>query len=164
MTAVALTVALVGNPNCGKTTLFNSLTGRHQRVGNWPGVTVEKKVGTFTLQNSAKDSVELVDLPGTYSLNATSDNLDEVIAQNFIGACEADLLINLLDASSLARGLYLTQGLLKTQQPMIVVVNMLDVAKDYGLELDLEKLSAELGIEIPVGFETLVSKLSLIHI
>jgi ferrous iron transport protein B len=148
MTTVASTVALVGNPNCGKTTLFNSLTGRHQRVGNWPGVTVEKKVGTFTLQDSTKASIELVDLPGTYSLNATKDNLDEVIAQNFIGACEADLLINILDASSLARGLYLTHGLLKTQQPMIVVVNMLDVAKDYGLELDLEKLSAELGCPV----------------
>ena len=142
-------MAFVGNPNCGKTTLFNSLTGRHQRVGNWPGVTVEKKVGTFALAElSQGNSVELVDLPGTYSLNASSDNLDEVIAQNFIGACEADLLINLLDASSLARGLYLTHGLLKTQQPMIVVVNMLDVAKDYGLELDLEKLSAELGCPV----------------
>ena len=148
MTAAALTVALVGNPNCGKTTLFNRLTGRHQRVGNWPGVTVEKKVGTFTLQNSTKDAIELVDLPGTYSLNASSDNLDEVIAQNFINTRKADLVINILDASSLARGLYLTQSLGKTQQPMIVVVNMLDVAKDYGLELDLEKLSAELGCPV----------------
>ena len=142
------TIALVGNPNCGKTTLFNRLTGRNQKIGNWPGVTIEKKAGHFALEHSSKASVELVDLPGTYSLHATSSGLDERIAQSYIETGEADLLINVLDASSLARGLYLTQGLRNTSQPLIVVVNMLDVAQDYGFELDLEKLSDELGCPV----------------
>ena len=101
------TIALVGNPNCGKTTLFNALTGTHQKVGNWPGVTVEQKIGHF---KHAGANFKLVDLPGTYSLHISceDDSIDQQIAQQFILENSADLIINIIDASSLERGLYLT--------------------------------------------------------
>ncbi|MGK0221677.1 MAG: ferrous iron transport protein B, partial [Limisphaerales bacterium] len=126
------TVALVGNPNCGKTTLFNALTGRHQRVGNWPGVTVEKKSGEADLQGL---KLEIIDLPGTYSLTPTSSSLDEQIARQYVESKQADIVVNVLDATSLSRGLYLTNELLKLGQPTIVVLNMLDVAKSQGVEI-----------------------------
>lgn len=142
-----LEVGLVGNPNCGKTTLFNALTGARQQVGNWPGVTVEKKIGFFHFNQT---DVELVDLPGTYSLDffADSTSLDEQVAQKYILSRSADLIINIIDASNLERNLYLTTQLLEMQVPMIVVLNMMDAAKSKGIEIDVEQLSKQLGCPI----------------
>ena len=119
-------VALLGNPNCGKTTLFNLLTGGRQKVGNWPGVTVEKKVGFFSLE--AQD-YELVDLPGVYSLSEDFKALDEKIAQEYLQQGESDLVINVIDASNIERSLVLTQQLLERGIPTLVVANMLDVCE-----------------------------------
>ncbi len=140
-------IALVGNPNCGKTTLFNDLTGTRQRVGNWPGVTVEKKTGTFRHGTSM---VEVVDLPGTYSLDAVGDALDEQIARHFIidQSDEIDVLVNVVDASCLARGLYLTTELLATGKPVVVALNMMDVADRHGLHIDAFGLSGQLGCPV----------------
>lgn len=142
-----LEVGLVGNPNCGKTTLFNALTGARQQVGNWPGVTVEKKVGFFSFNQT---DIELVDLPGTYSLDyfADSTSLDEQVAQKYILSRSADLIINIIDASNLERNLYLTTQLLEMQVPMIVVLNMMDAAKSKGIEIDIEQLSTLLDCSV----------------
>lgn len=147
MSQPAFTIGLVGNPNCGKTTLFNTLTGTRQRVGNWPGVTVERKSGTY--QHSDIE-YEVVDLPGTYSVIADThgDSLDEQIAQQFIINKEADLIINVLDASSLERGLYLTSQLYDAGIPMIVALNMVDVAHSKGLHIDHQALSEQLGCPV----------------
>jgi ferrous iron transport protein B len=143
----AMTVGLVGNPNCGKTTLFNVLTGARQRVGNWPGVTVERKSGSF---KQGEAQVELVDLPGTYSLVMASEtaSVDERIACDYILSGDADLLINILDASHLERNLYLTTQLVEMQVPMIVVLNMMDVARQRGIRIDLKALEKELGCPV----------------
>ena len=143
-------IALVGNPNCGKTTLFNALTGTRQRVGNWPGVTVEKKTGSFHHGTSA---VNVVDLPGTYSLEMGGDAIDEHIAQKFIldgldDGDSTDVLLNVVDASSLARGLYLTTELLATGRPVVVALNMMDVADRHGLHIDTYQLSNHLGCPV----------------
>ena len=128
-------IGVVGNPNCGKTTLFNALTGARQRVGNWPGVTVERKVGRFEIDGVA---FELVDLPGTYSLDASDDDvsLDEAIARDYVAGREADLIVNIVDASNLERNLYLTSQLLEMRVPTVVALNMVDVAAENGIELD----------------------------
>ncbi|GAA6133710.1 Fe(2+) transporter permease subunit FeoB [Oceaniserpentilla sp. 4NH20-0058] len=141
------TIGLVGNPNCGKTTLFNALTGTRQRVGNWPGVTVERKSGSYF---HAQTEYEVVDLPGTYSVIADvqGDSLDEQIAQQFILNKEADLIINVLDASSLERGLYLTSQLYDAGIPMIVALNMVDVAHNKGMHLDHQVLAERLGCPV----------------
>lgn len=133
-------LALVGNPNSGKTTLFNQLTGANQRVGNWPGVTVEKKTGITQFEDYR---LEIIDLPGTYNLSGDFDgeSVDEEIAQQYINDANASLLVNIIDASSLERGLYLTCQLKQSQKPMIVALNMLDVATSKGFEIDIEKLS-----------------------
>lgn len=139
-----LVIGVVGNPNCGKTTLFNALTGTRQRVGNWPGVTVERKSGSFRLGGI---EVELVDLPGTYSLDSGEGevSLDERIARDFVAGREADLILNILDGANLERNLYLTTQLLEMKVPMVVAVNMIDVAEARGLRLDLAALEAHLG-------------------
>lgn len=144
------TVAVVGNPNCGKTTLFNALTGARQHVGNWPGVTVEKKTGEYTHQDKL---VEVVDLPGTYSLEADSDiSLDERVARDYVAAKDADLIINILDASNIERNLYLTSQLIEMRVPMIVMLNMMDVVAQRGLEIDIQQLSQQLACPvIPVA-------------
>ena len=140
------TIAVVGNPNCGKTTLFNALTGSHQSVGNWPGVTVEKKVGHFSLENK---EITLVDLPGIYSIQpSASSSEDERVARNYILEDEAELIVNIVDASNLERNLYLTAQLIEMQVPMVVAVNMLDAAKHHGISIDLEKLSKELDCPV----------------
>lgn len=140
------TVCVVGNPNCGKTTLFNALTGSKQRVGNWPGVTVDKKTGYYTYGD---DEVELVDIPGIYSITpSSSSGEDERIARDYILAGEAEAVVNIVDASNLERNLYLTAQLIEMQVPMIVVVNMLDIAKQHRLEIDLDALSRELGCPV----------------
>lgn len=125
----ALTVGVVGNPNCGKTTLFNALTGARQQVGNWPGVTVDRKVGFYTYEDDAHGEVkvELVDTPGIYSLSAAS--LDEEVARNFILSREAALIINIVDASNIERNLYLTTQLLEMRAPLLVALNMMDMAE-----------------------------------
>lgn len=146
------TIALVGNPNCGKTTLFNALTGRHQRVGNWPGVTVEKKSGIVKIDNQ---QLEIIDLPGTYSLAPVSDSLDEQIARQFVESNQADVVVNIIDATSLSRGLFLTNELLKLGQPTVVVLNMLDVARRQGIEIDADALAVHLGCPV---IETVASR------
>jgi ferrous iron transport protein B len=141
------TVGVVGNPNCGKTTLFNALTGAKQHVGNWPGVTVEKKTGEYRFANK---TIELVDLPGTYSLEAADDqvSLDEKVARDFVASKEADLIINIVDASSLERNLYLTSQLVEMRVPMILVLNMMDAVKKRGIRIDIDALSTVLGCPV----------------
>jgi len=141
------TLAIVGNPNCGKTTLFNALTGARQRVGNWPGVTVEKRSGVYTFESHC---VEVVDLPGTYCLDVVDStvSLDEKVARDYILEREADLIVNILDASNIERNLYLTTELLDMGVPMIVVLNMMDVAKEKGMVIDVDKLSQALGCPV----------------
>lgn len=134
------TIALAGNPNCGKTTIFNALTGLRQRVGNWPGVTVEKRSGSF---EQGGETIDVVDLPGTYSLSARSE--DERVASHVLTQADVDLLVNVLDASNLERNLYLTSQLLELKKPMVFVLNMMDDAKTQGLELDVATLSKLLG-------------------
>ncbi|PVZ84618.1 ferrous iron transport protein B [Serratia sp. S1B] len=142
-----ITIGLIGNPNSGKTTLFNQLTGSRQRVGNWAGVTVERKEGQFSTPQS---QVTLVDLPGTYSLTTISaqTSLDEQIACHYILGGEADLLINVVDASNLERNLYLTLQLLELGIPCIVALNMQDIAKSQNIEIDIDALSAQLGCPV----------------
>ena len=140
------TLCVVGNPNCGKTTLFNALTGSRQHVGNWPGVTVDKKVGHFKL---GADEIDLVDLPGIYSITpSSSTSEDERIARDYILSDEAEAVLNIVDASNLERNLYLTAQLIEMRVPMIVVVNMLDIAKQHRLSIDLNALSRELGCPV----------------
>jgi ferrous iron transport protein B len=157
----ASVIALVGNPNCGKTTLFNALTGARQRVGNWPGVTVEKKTGQF---EHAGQSIEVVDLPGTYTLGSPELDgaLDERIAQAFLAAGTARLIVNIVDASNLERNLYLTVQLLEMHLPVVVALNMMDVASDRRMRIDAERLAHRLGcLVVPIvaarkrGIETL---------
>ncbi|HYN76854.1 MAG TPA: Fe(2+) transporter permease subunit FeoB [Lamprocystis sp. (in: g-proteobacteria)] len=149
--STAFTIGVVGNPNCGKTTLFNALTGSRQRVGNWPGVTVERKTGNYRFEGV---DFNLVDLPGTYSLDvfgAGTDqdvSLDERIARDFVHAREADLILNILDAASLERNLYLTTQLIEMGRPMVLALNMIDTARDRGLRIDVDDLARRLGCPV----------------
>ncbi|RDI46936.1 Fe(2+) transporter permease subunit FeoB [Aquicella lusitana] len=140
-------IALVGNPNCGKTTLFNALTGARQRVGNWPGVTVERKSGSFT---EGTTLVEVVDLPGVYSLTLASESaaMDERIACEYLLEQHPNVIVNIVDASNLERHLYLTLQLLEMNAPVILVLNMMDVAQARGIQIDIAKLSHELGCPV----------------
>lgn len=136
-------IALAGNPNCGKTTMFNNITGAKQHVGNYPGVTVEKKEGHTNF-----DGHELlfIDLPGTYSLTARS--LDELVARNVIVNDNPDVIVNVLDASNLERNLYLAAQLLELEKPMVIALNMSDVAEDMGIKYDIKKMSELTGATI----------------
>lgn len=136
-------IAVVGNPNSGKTTLFNGLTGSRQRIGNWPGVTVEKKEGTVALDGK---NVIMVDLPGVYSLAAHSE--DEKIARNYILGGEPGMVVNIVDAANLERNLYLTTQLLEMRVPLLLVVNMQDLAAKKGVTLDLVLLEKKLGCPV----------------
>lgn len=139
-------VCVVGNPNCGKTTFFNGLTGSHQQVGNWPGVTVDKKTGHFSHRGQ---EIDIVDLPGIYSITpAANSSEDERVARDYILSGESQAVINIIDASNLERNLYLTTQLIEMQVPMIVVVNMLDIARQHRLEVHLEKLQDALGCPV----------------
>ena len=138
-------IALVGNPNCGKTTLFNALTGARHHVGNWPGVTVEKKSGEYRHEGK---TVEVIDLPGTYSLDLQQASLDERVAHDFIAGGTADLIVNIVDAANLERNLYLTTQLAAMQVPMLVVLNMVDVAEAKGQPVDAQALAARLGCPV----------------
>ena len=139
-------ISLIGNPNCGKTTVFNALTGSRQRVGNWPGVTVDKKTGNFSYDGH---DIEVVDLPGIYSVTPTSvSGEDEVVARNYLLSGEAQVVVNIIDASNLERNLYLTSQLLEMGVPVLVVVNMLDIAKQHKIKLDLKALENQLGCPV----------------
>ncbi|MCG3171754.1 MAG: Fe(2+) transporter FeoB [Pseudomonadales bacterium] len=147
MRGKSFTIALVGNPNCGKTTLFNRLTGSHQSVGNWPGVTVERKTGTFTHEGL---NIRVVDLPGTFSLHVSRDDdaLDQQIAQAYVLSREADLIVNIVDAASIARGLYLSSQIFDANVPVVVALNMIDVAHSQGLHVDPHRLANCLGCPV----------------
>jgi ferrous iron transport protein B len=142
-------VALIGNPNCGKTTLFNALTGMRQKVGNYPGVTVEKKEGRLSL--GANLEANLLDLPGTYSLNATSPD-EKVATDILLGRVDhtpvPELVVCVVDASNIERNLYLVSQIVDRQLPVIVALNMVDVAEDAGIEVDVQTLSRELGVTV----------------
>ncbi|MCC5791209.1 MAG: Fe(2+) transporter permease subunit FeoB [Legionellaceae bacterium] len=140
-------IVLVGNPNCGKTTLFNSLTGEHQRVGNWPGVTVEQKTGSLKLANSRH---QLTDLPGVYSMVSLGQTagLDEQIAAKAILELDYDVMINVVDACHLERHLYLTTQLIELGKPLILALNMSDRAAQQGIQIDSDRLAKTLGCPV----------------
>ena len=137
------TIAIAGNPNCGKTALFNALTGARQHVGNWPGVTVEKKEGYFELGDQ---HIRVVDLPGTYALFANAE--DERAAVDYLLTREADLIINIIDASNIERNLFLTSQLVDMQIPMVIAANMIDIAEQRGLHLDLDIIAERFGVPV----------------
>ena len=138
-----ITVALAGNPNSGKSSVFNMLTGARQHVGNYPGVTVEKKEGQCTYRNH---EITFVDLPGTYSLTAYSD--EELIARHFILQEQPDVVVDVVDASNIERNLYLGTQLIEMNAPLVFAFNMSDLAKRRGLEFDLEQLAQLLEARI----------------
>jgi len=138
-----IVLALAGNPNSGKSTIFNELTGAHQHVGNWPGVTVEHKEGMTRLGDQR---FRVVDLPGIYSLSPYSQ--EEVIARNFLLDGQVDVIVNVVDASNLERNLYLTTQLLELGLPVIVALNMIDVAESMGQEIDVKKFASLMGVEV----------------
>ena len=137
-----LKIALAGNPNCGKTTLFNALTGSNQFVGNWPGVTVEKKEGKL----KGHKNVIVMDLPGIYSLSPYT--LEEVVARNYLIGERPDAILNIIDGTNLERNLYLTTQLVELDIPVVIAVNMMDVVKKNGDKIDIKELSRELGCEV----------------
>jgi ferrous iron transport protein B len=143
MSEKSIKVAIAGNPNCGKTALFNALTGGRQQVGNWPGVTVERRIGAAEYDDH---QLEIVDLPGTYSLSPLTP--DQVVARDYIASGEPDVVINIVDGSNLERNLYLTTQLLELGVPLVVAVNMMDVVRSRGDELDFAQLSHLLGCPV----------------
>ena len=139
---MSVKIALAGNPNCGKTTLFNALTGSNQFVGNWPGVTVEKKEGKL---KGHKDVV-LTDLPGIYSLSPYT--LEEVVARNYILQEKPDAIINIVDGTNIERNLYLTTQLIETGVPVVIALNMTDLLEKRGIKIDTKRLSMLLDCPI----------------
>ena len=137
-------VGFVGNPNCGKTTLFNAYTGANLKVANWPGVTVEKMEGETRYKGQ---KLKLIDLPGIYSL--TSYSIEEKVSRRCIMEREVDVIINIVDASALERNLYLTMQLLELGKPVVLALNMMDIVEERGMEIDLHRLPEMLG-GIPV--------------
>lgn len=139
---MAITIALAGNPNCGKTTLFNELTGSKQHVGNWPGVTVDRKDGVY----KKNKEVVILDLPGTYSLSPYS--AEEIVARDYIVKEKPDAVIDIVDGTSIERNLYLSLQILETRIPMVIAVNMMDEVEARGDKIDCEKLSKALGVPV----------------
>lgn len=136
----SLTIALAGNPNAGKSTLFNALTGLRQHVGNWPGKTVERRAGVF---RAGGQEVTLIDLPGAYSLSAHSP--EEIVARDCLVDTPPDAVINVIDATNLERNLYLTVQLLEMETPVVIALNMADALRKQGATIDAARLSALLG-------------------
>lgn len=154
-----INVGFVGNPNCGKTTLFNAYTGANLKVANWPGVTVEKKEGYTSYEGK---EFKLIDLPGIYSLS--SYTIEETVSRNCIMSDEVDVIINVVDASSLERNLYLTLQLIELGKPVILALNMMDIVEERGMELDLHRLPEMLGIPaIPVSARKKTGLSILLH-
>lgn len=142
---MAIHIALAGNPNCGKTTMFNALTGANQYVGNWPGVTVEKKTGKLK-ESKTGEEVNITDLPGIYSLSPYT--LEEVVSRDFILNEKPDVIIDLVDATNIERNLYLTTQLLETGIPVVLALNMADLMRKNDIRIDVEALSKKLGCPI----------------
>lgn len=142
---MAIHIALAGNPNCGKTTMFNALTGANQYVGNWPGVTVEKKTGKLK-ESVAGEAVNVTDLPGIYSLSPYT--LEEVVSRDFILKEKPDVIVDLVDATNIERNLYLTTQLIETGIPVVIALNMCDLLKKNGIKIDVKGLAAKLGCTI----------------
>ena len=134
-----LTIGFIGNPNCGKTTLFNAYTGANLKVANWPGVTVEKKEGKL---KGHKD-VTIMDLPGIYSLSPYT--LEEVVARNYLINERPDAILNIVDGTNIERNLYLTTQLIETGIPVVIALNMCDLLKKNGINIDVKALSKKLG-------------------
>ena len=153
---MGICIALAGNPNCGKTTMFNDLTGANQYVGNWPGVTVEKKEGKYTRD---KD-VTITDLPGIYSLSPYSP--EEIVARDYLLEGGPDAVINLVDATNLERNLYLTSQILNLGVPVVIALNMMDLVEKNGDKIDVDGLSRELGCPI-VPTSALKGRGTLVH-
>lgn len=135
-----INVALFGNPNVGKTTVFNLLTGSNQYVGNWPGVTIDKKEGYLD------SDIKIVDLPGIYAMDTFSN--EEKVSKEFLETGDVDVIVNVVDASSLSRNLYLTTQLMEFNKPIVILLNMLDIAESKGINIDPDKLSMELGVTV----------------
>lgn len=155
-------VALVGNPNCGKTLIFNALTGRHQHVGNFPGVTVEKKIG----HTRGDHSIFYIDLPGVYSLSPYSG--EEIVTREYLTSENPDIVLNVIDASNLERNLYLTTQILETGKKVILVINMIDIAKERGVNIDINKIEKTFGVPVITTnatnqHETKEKLISMIH-
>ena len=140
---MSMKIALAGNPNSGKTTLFNALTGSNQFVGNWPGVTVEKKEGRL---KGRKEDVVIMDLPGIYSLSPYT--LEEVVARNYLINEKPDAILNIVDGTNIERNLYLSTQLMELGIPVVMAVNMMDVVDKHGEKIDIDKLSRKLGCEV----------------
>ena len=154
-----ITVGFIGNPNCGKTTLFNAYTGANLKVANWPGVTVEKVEGNMKDHDT---TIHLVDLPGTYSL--TSYTMEEQVSRSFILSNEVDVIVDVVDASSLERNLYLTLQLLELGKPVVVALNMMDIVQKRGMEIDMHRLPEMLGVPVvPVTARKRVGLKTLMH-
>ena len=155
---MSIKIALAGNPNCGKTTLFNGLTGSNQFVGNWPGVTVEKKEGKL----KGNKDVIIMDLPGIYSLSPYT--LEEVVARNYLITQRPDAILNIVDGTNLERNLYLTVQLLELERPTVLALNFMDEVAKRGDQIDVERLSKELGIPVvPITARTGEGLEELLH-
>ena len=141
---MGIKIALAGNPNCGKTTMFNALTGSNQYVGNWPGVTVEKKEGHLKYKKG--EDVIVTDLPGIYSLSPYT--LEEVVSRDYILKENPDVIIDLVDATNIERNLYLTTQLIETGVPVVIALNMSDLLEKRGIQVDVERLSMLLGCKV----------------
>ena len=139
---MSIKIALAGNPNCGKTTLFNALTGSNQFVGNWPGVTVEKKEGKL----KGNKDVIIMDLPGIYSLSPYT--LEEVVARNYLIGERPDAILNIVDGTNIERNLYLSTQLMELGIPVVMAVNMMDVVEKCGDKIHIAKLGEKLGCEV----------------
>ena len=143
---MTIKIALAGNPNCGKTTLFNALTGSNQFVGNWPGVTVEKKEGKLKKSLAGGEEISIMDLPGIYSLSPYT--IEEIVSRNYLVNERPDAIINIIDGTNLERNLYLSTQLIELSIPMVIAVNMMDLVEKTGDKIHLDKLAKYLGCEV----------------